>query len=128
MTLSGLLLHEVEVYRRSGRTDRFGQPVDVNPRQHVAGENIVARYPCRAYMKSGGLVMQERSIDVFERRWIMYTELDADIREDDAVRIIDPVDGREILEISKISDSEVKYDSIGPHHKEFTIWNQGGPG
>lgn len=121
-----LLVHRVERHRRSGRIDRFNQPVDVNPRQNTADE-ATTEYACRAYQKSGGLSMQERSIDVFERRWIMHTALDADIQEDDSVRVYDPITGRELFGLSKIFSSEVKYDMQGPHHLEFTIWNQGGP-
>ncbi len=125
---SGLLIHTVEVYRRTGRTDRFGQPESVNPRQHeIGGETLLARYPCRAYMSAGGLKMEERMIDTFERQFTMFTECGVDIREDDAVRVL-ASDGHVIFGLSKIKDSEIKYDSTGPHHCEFTVWEQAGPG
>lgn len=127
MAFSDLLIHRVEVYARSGRKDRFGQPVDVNPRQHVAGETITATYPCRVWMKAGGLVMMERAIDTFERVYAMYTNLDAEIYEDDAVRVYDPQTNEEIIALAKVKDSESKYDGRGAHHKEFTIWVQSGP-
>lgn len=120
-----LLVHRVTRTRRSGRRDRFHQKVDVNPQSPQTG--ATAEYPCRAYQKSGGMVMQERSVDVFERYWIMYTALDADILEDDSVTITDPKTGRMVLAKAKIASSEVKHDMNGPHHLEFTLWNQGGP-
>ena len=122
---SDLLIHRVEVYARSGRRDRFGQPVDANPGQH-SGE-VLAAYPCRAHMKAGGLEMEERNIDVFVRVWEVFTDLSADIREDDAVRVIDPRDDSVLVNRAKIKDGEVVYDSSGPHHKEFMVWEQSGP-
>jgi hypothetical protein len=127
LALNQLLIHTVEVYRRSGATDRFGQPKSVNPRQHqVGGETLVHTYPCRTYMKSGGLLMNERMIDTFEKVNILYTDVGVDIREDDAVRVVD-ANGYETVGLCKIKDSEIKYDSRGPHHCEFTLWIQDGP-
>ena len=124
---SELLVHTVDVYARSGRKDRFGQPVDVNPRQHVAGEAIVATYPCRVYQRSGGLTTVERSIDVFERIWEMFTEADADIREDDAVRVTD-ADGNVLINLAKIKSEERVFASgLAPHHRQYAIWEQSGP-
>lgn len=127
MALDDLFIHRVEVYARSGRRDRFGQPVDVNPRQHTEGETITATYPCRAYMKAGGLTMMERAIDTFESVWMMYTDLSAEIYEDDAVRIVDPRTGAVIVPLAKIKDAETVYDGRGAHHQEFSVWVQSGP-
>lgn len=133
--LAALLIHTVEVYRRAAevgnpdeaKKDRFGQPLSVNPRQHqVGGENLIATYPCRAWMSAGGLKMEERTIDTFERQFTMYTGVDVDIRENDAVRALD-ADGRVIFGLSKIKDSDLKYNAGSPHHREFTIWEQSGP-
>lgn len=133
MALEGLLLHHVEVYARIAdeqgkqKRDRFGQPLSVNPRQHeVGGEYLVATYPCRSYMKTGGLLMEDRMVDVFQRVYMMYTELGALIYEDDAVRVLD-ANGKVLINLAKVQDSETKYDGIGPHHKEFTLWEQAGP-
>ncbi len=119
-----LLPHRVEVYARSGKRDRFGQARDSNPSQLV-GEPI-ATYPCRAYMKSGGLEMEERNIDVFARVWEMFTDVGADIREDDAVRVLGS-DGSVLVTIAKIKDAETVYDATGPHHQEFMVWEHSGP-
>ena len=134
MSFSRLLIHKLEVYRRekdgdgNPLVDRFGQELSINPRDHqVDGETLVHTYPCRAYMKSGGLLMNERMVDTFERYFVVYTDVDVDIREDDALRCIG-VDGHIIFGLLKIKDSETKYDSRGPHHCEFTVWEQAGPG
>lgn len=71
--------------------------------------------------------MHERSVDVFERRYKMTTGLDANIAENDSVRVLDPATGRVLVDYSKVYSSEVKYDSRGPHHQEFILLNQGGP-
>jgi hypothetical protein len=134
VAFTDLLIHTVEVYGRAtevedgtAKLDRFGQPLSVNPRQHeVGGQTLVATYPCRAYMKAGGLVMMERAIDTFERVYEMFTDVDALIYEDDAVRILD-ADGEVLVDLAKIKDSETKFDSTGPHHKEFSVWVQSGP-
>jgi hypothetical protein len=122
---STLLPHTVQVFARSGRVDRFGQPVDVNPRKHREAD-IIGTYPCKAYMRSGGLVNQERSIDVFERVHEMFTELNADIQENDAVRVLDET-GAVFINLAYIKDSETKYAGMRPHHKEFTLFEQSGP-
>lgn len=133
VSFSALLLHTVEVYARAAegdgtqRVDRFGQPLSINPRQHqTGGETLVATYPCRVYMKAGGLIMAEKQIDTFERVWTMFTEVDAAIYEDDAVRVLD-ADGNVLINLAKVKDSDVKFDSTGSHHKEFSIWEQSGP-
>ena len=122
--LSDLLVHRVEVYARSGRRDRFGQQKDSNPSQLVG--DPIATYPCRVYMKSGGLEMEERNVDVFARVWEMFTDLDADIREDDAVRVLGQ-DGTVLVTVAKIKDAETVFDGTGPHHKEFMVWEHTGP-
>jgi hypothetical protein len=134
VAFTDLLIHTVEVYARAtvvaggtAKLDRFGQPLSVNPRQHdVGGLDLVATYPCRTYMKAGGLVMMERAIDTFERVYEMFTDVDALIYEDDAVRILD-ADGVVLVNLAKIKDSETKFDSTGAHHKEFMVWVQSGP-
>jgi hypothetical protein len=126
VSLSGLLIHQLEVHRRSGKTDRFGQPVDVNPRQNTQGE-LVSLYPCRITRGRGGLTMRERAIDTFETRYCVYTEPDADVREDDAVKVLDALTGDVILPLSKITNKSVTYDGVGPHHLELEIWSQKGP-
>lgn len=119
-----LLVHRVEVYHRQVRRDRLGQQVDVNPSLRSGPPDAV--YACRAYQKSGGLAMQERSVDVFERRYMVHTGLDAEISETDAVRVVG-AGGEEIVQLSKVFSGETKYDGRGPHHKEFILFNQGGP-
>lgn len=134
MPFTDLLIHTLEVYRRAQNpdgspvTDRFGQPESVNPRQHqVGGETLIHTYPCRAFMSAGGLVMAERVTDTFERQFTVYTDVDVDINEADALRCT-AADGHRIFGLSKIKDSETKYDSSGPHHCEYTVWEQAGPG
>ena len=92
MPFADLLIHTLEVYRRAENpdgspvTDRFGQPLSSNPRQHQDdGETLVHTYPCRAYMNAGGLVMAERMIDTFERQFVVYTDTNVDINENDAL-------------------------------------------
>ncbi len=120
-----LLPQTVEVYGRSGQVDRFGQPVDSNPRQNTLGRPI-GSWPCKAYMKSGGLVNQERSLDVFERVHYVLTQLDCDLQENDAVRVLDQ-DGEIFVHLAIVKDSEVKYAGLKPHHKEFCLIEQSGP-
>ncbi len=35
-------------------------------------------------------------------------------------------DGKVLVRLAKIKDSETKYDGDGPHHKEFSVWEQAG--
>lgn len=124
--LPDLLIHRVEVYRRSGRTDRFGQPVDVNPRQHAEDEVPIHTYPCRLNRGKGGMVMMERSIDTFETTWCMYCEAGVDIREDDAVRVIDPNTGEVLAPMCRVKVKSSASDRFGTHHLEFDLWAQKG--
>jgi hypothetical protein len=120
-----LLVHEVEVRRRSGNRDRLGQPTDSNPGKLTGAP--VATYPCRLTRSRGGLAMQERSLDVFVNRFNLYTELGVDIREDDGVRVLDPDTGLELLVAAKVLNKTVASDRLGPHHLEFELIVQRGP-
>lgn len=124
--LADLLIHEVQVFRRSGKRDRFGQQVDVNPSQ-IDISTPTATYPCRLSNPRGGLVMQERAVDVFEVRYVIFTATGVDLNEDDSVRVIDPRTDYELLPISKIALKKVVSDGTGVHHLEYEVWSQAGP-
>ena len=125
MAIDDLLVETVQVYARSGRTDRFGQAKDSNPSQ-ITG-SPVATYPCRVNLKSGGLEMEERNIDVFARIWQMFVKPDANVNENDVVRVLGS-DGSTVLVTSAIvKDVETVYDGVGPHHKEILVWERTGP-
>lgn len=131
MSLDALLIHTAEVYRRpvdaegNPQVDRFGQAKGTNPSTITTAADTT--YPCRAYAKSGGFVMQERAIDVLQNRFIVFTLPGADIYEDDSLRIVDAT-GHEVVPKSKVSSRDDVYDSTGLHHLEFELWVQMGPG
>ncbi len=124
MAYEDLLPHTVEVYRRSGETDDFGQPVDANPSQ-IDTSSPTATYPGRLVNKSGGLTMEERSLDVFVTRFTLFTGV-VDIIESDAVRVLD-IDGSEILPVAKIESKDLHHAFGTPHHLEISIVTQSGP-
>lgn len=133
MSFASLLIHTVEVYRRTEDgdgnrlTDRFGQELSINPRQHeVDGETLVHTYPCRINRGRGGLLMNERMVDTFEQLWCMYTLPDVDILGDDAVRILDE-NGAEIVPLSKVKIKSNAAAMRSTHHLEFDVWAQSGP-
>ena len=119
-----LLVHSVEVYSRSGKTDRFGQPKDSNPGQTTGSP--VATYPCRIDLESGGLALMERAEDAYERVWTMFTEHDVLIYEDDALRVLN-ADGDVLVNKAKVKVSERLSDSLVGHHREWTLIEQSGP-
>mgnify|MGYP001573210218 CR=1 FL=1 len=119
-------MHEVEVRRRSGATDRFGQPVDANPTEGATGA-LVGRFKCRLDPGKGGLVNQERSRDVFEVRHMLYMEPDADVREDDTIKVTDTRTGTVLLPSAKVKVKGTSYDARGAHHLEVEAWVQRGP-
>lgn len=119
-----LLVHRLQVYARSGKRDRFGQRADTNPTE-LTGDPV-ATYNCRAYMKAGGLEMEERNIDVFSRVWRVFLEPTADVYEDDACKVID-VDGTVLVATAKVRDIQPKHDSLGVHHIELDLWEHAGP-
>jgi hypothetical protein len=127
VSFEALLIHTVQVYRRTGAVDRLGQPESINPRQHeVDGETLIHTYPCRVNRGRGGLLMNERMIDTFEQLWCMYTMPDVDIRTDDACRVLDS-NGAEIVPLSKCKVKSNAADSTSTHHLEFDLWAQSGP-
>lgn len=127
MTFVGLLPHTVQVYRRTGETDRFGQAKSQNPRQHtVDGETLVHTYPGRAYMKSGGLAFAERAVDAFEREYMVFLDIGCDIQEDDAIRVLGAT-GEVVFGLAKVKDSAVVYAYGEAHHVEIRAWEQSGP-
>jgi hypothetical protein len=130
--LADLLVHQVTVHRRATtatgdvKRDRFGQGVAVNPRVNIADEVDVAVYPCRLSRGTGGMVMQERAVDVFETRYKLYMTLDAAITTEDSVTVTDPLSGLTLLTRAKIVNKSVATDAFGGHHFEFDIWTQSG--
>jgi hypothetical protein len=122
---SDLLIHTVEVRRRSGRVDRFGQPIDHNPSRTSEGD-YVGSYSGRVYTKSGGLTNEERSRDVFEDLRYLHLEPEADVREDDTVRVSDS-DGREVVPWAKVKQKRFIYDRLTLHHLELVLQIQRGP-
>jgi hypothetical protein len=122
-----LLVHRAEVRRRTGRTDRFGQPVDSNPSK-LTDDDLVGTHPCRATRGKPGLTNEERSLDVFEALHTVFLKPGVDVREDDAVTVVDPVTGETVVPISKVKVKNVVYDGDGPHHIELVVMAQRGPG
>ena len=125
---SELLIHELQVYRRSGAVDRFGQPVDANPSQ--AGP-LTATYSCRISSKSGnqigGRVQDEYSHDVFEVNFRVFVEPTADVREDDTVLVLDPRTGFELMPKAKVWRKSTISDMNDVHHLEIDCRAQRGP-
>lgn len=126
MAYADLLVHQVSVRRRSGRTDRFGQAVDRNPTKTSQADEV-ATYACRAYYKSGGLASRERTVDVFEELQMVHAPADADIREDDVLVITDAATGDPVLPPSIVKYKDIVYSASQPHHLEVTVECQRGP-
>ncbi len=131
MAFADLLCHTVEVYRRSARldgppgdVDRFGQPEDANPSQ-MPDDQLTHTFRARLQPKSGGLTMEERSIDVYTTTLTLYTEM-VDIIEDDILRVLDE-NGVELLPKSKIYSKDVAVGFGGSDHLEITLITQSGP-
>jgi hypothetical protein len=119
------LLHVCEVYRRSGEKDRFGQPVDANP--SLIQGTLTNTYICRVDPGKGGMTMTERSIDVYSVRYMLYTQPDCDIREDDSIRVLDPKTDEVLVPYAKVKQKNKVYDIDGPHHVEIELLSQRGP-
>jgi hypothetical protein len=135
VALEGLLCHTVQVYRRTvaedtgeRKVDRFGQQLATNPQQHqVDGQTLHATYRCRVTRSRGGLLQEERMVDVFQQMWTMYTDLDVDIMTDDAVRVLDE-NGNELVPRAKIKTKSTATGYAGSHHFEYQLWAQSGAG
>lgn len=123
-SFAALLPHEAVVHRRSGRVDRFGQPVDQNPAQAGAATGT---FRCRLSSARGGRVNDERSIDVFEVTYQLFALPDADIQEDDNVLVRDALTGVTLLPMAKVKIKETLYDAGAPHHLELLLVSQRGP-
>ncbi len=125
---TNLLIHELQVYRRSGDLDRFGQPVDYNPT--FAGA-LTATYPCRISGKSGnqsgGRDTDDYSRDVFEINYRVFVDPDADVREDDTVLVLDPRTSFELMPKAKVTRKSVISDGSATHHLEIDCRVERGP-
>lgn len=127
---TNLLIHELDVYRRSGATDRLGQPVDSNP--SIVGP-LTATYPCRLSSGSGGgrgrggRINDERSLDVFAVNYKVFVMPDVDVREDDTVVVRDPRTGFELSPKAKVFLKSVISDGNDVHHIELDCTVQRGP-
>lgn len=119
-----LLIHELDVHRRTGQVDRFGQAVDQNPSQ--AGP-LTGTVPCRLSSPKGGRINDERSTDVFEVTHKIFCLPDADVREDDTVVVRDPVSGYVLLAAAKVRRKSPISDAAGIHHLELEAVTQRGP-
>lgn len=134
MALEGLLCHTVQVYRRQleadtgkRKVDRFGQQLAVNPQQHeIDGQTLIATYPCRVTRPRGGLLQEERMVDVFQQLWTMFTSTEIDIESDDALRVLDE-NGNELVPRAKVKRKMPTAGFAGLHHYEFLLWAQDGP-
>lgn len=125
MSFTSLLVHRLEVRRRTGRVDRFGQPVDSNPGK-LADAPVIGTHACRLTTGSGGLATQERSLDVFVNKHKIFLQLGVDVREDDSVRVLDSRTGEELLPIAKVVDKSTVSDGVGAHHLELDVLVQRG--
>ena len=115
-----LLVQTLEVYRRSGKIDRLGQPIEPN-----LGDPF-ASYPCRMTSGTGGETNTERSRDLLEVLHTCFVAPEADVREDDTVRIMNP-DATELLALSDVKLKRQVYNGIELHHLELKLEVQRGP-
>jgi hypothetical protein len=125
---TNLLIHELQVFRRSGDVDRFGQPVDANPT--FAGP-ATGSYPCRISSKSGnqsgGRDTDDYSQDVFEINYRVFVDPDADVREDDTVMVLDPRTSYELMPKALVTRKAVVSDGVAAHHLEIDCRVERGP-
>ena len=110
-----LLIHTVEVRRRSGQKDRFRQPVE--PRGN--------RYADRVYMGrldagSGGERHTDRTRDVVEFTHKLFLEAGAELYEADQVTVTDGR-GTTLVTMADVQEVQTFDDDLGPHHVEAKI-------
>jgi hypothetical protein len=74
-------------------------------------------------------VNQERSADVFEVRHMIFLSKDTAplVSESDAIRVVDPLAGVELLPFAKVILKNLVYVNVEPHHVELTVKVQRGP-
>jgi hypothetical protein len=116
MSYDSLLIHDVEVRRRNGQSDRFGQPVEPSPDRFAD-----AVYRGRLGARSGGEQFPERSHDVVVETAKVYLQLGAELSESDRVTVRDPRTGRVLAQNCDVTEVTVAEDSQGPHHIEAKI-------
>lgn len=109
------LVHTVEVRRRSGRADRFGQPAE--PR---SADTPLATYAGRLTVATGGERFAERSHDVVVTTHTLFLEVGADVREDDKITVLDEY-GRTLIAMANPTLVSRPRDSAGEHHVEVKI-------
>lgn len=118
MSYDALLVHTAEVRRKTGRADRFGQPVEANP--SAAADAI---YDCRLTMARGGERYQDRSRGVVEEQFRLFLQPDAELFESDRVTVRNR-DGRILVLNADVTYVSAPEDATGPHHIEAKLRSQ----
>lgn len=115
MSYDALLIHTVEVRRRDGATDRFGQPVE--PRGDRFADAV---YRGRLSGLSGAERFGERSHDSVVQTAKVFLEAGAILAEADLVTVRDR-DGTILAGPADVTEVTPAYDAFGGHHLEAKI-------
>lgn len=123
MSHDALLPHTARVFSASGSADRFGQPASALDNDAPQ----TATVPCRLVTaKSGSILNDERTVFVFEDKYVMHTGPDAAVEEDDVVQIVDAA-GVELLPKTRIKLKKPVFGFDEMHHIEFELESRRGP-
>lgn len=115
MAFEDLLIHTCEVRARTGRVDRFGQPVE--PR---STDVPVASYPARLTSVSGSERFQERARDIVGETWRLFLPNGAELFEADRVTVRDHA-GAILVENANVTHVRRPVDATGYHHVEAKV-------
>lgn len=120
MSFTSLLVQTAEVYRRKPGLDRFQQPVEEF--------TLVGSYPCRVgAAEGGGEQNTERMRAVYNVHNTAYLAPEADVKEDDRIRVLDPL-GNEIMPSANVTHRQTIVGYAGlAHHIECKLEVQRGP-
>jgi hypothetical protein len=113
VSYDALLIHHVEIRRRTGALDRFKQPIDTMP--------VVATIPGRIDVPSGGERFTERSRDVVIYSHKLFLPAGTELYEADRVTVRRSATGDVLCEDGEVTEVQVVDDSSGPHHVEAKL-------
>lgn len=123
MTYADLLPHTARVYRAAATEDRFGQPADPMDSTTAVHTTIACRL---VTAKSGGVLNDERTIWVYEDRYVLHAEAGVDVKESDVVEILDPA-GAVLMPKCRVRQRKDVYAAATLHHVEMDLEVRRGP-
>ena len=109
------LVHTVEVRRRNGNTDRFGQPIEPTRTSPAS-----ATYVGRLTLGKPSERFTERTHDLVTSTHTLFLPLGSDVAEEDRITVRDE-SGNVLVDWANVTGVTTPRGFFGPHHIEVQL-------